>query len=234
MSKQDELMIQVELNRDSFGVITQPDHDGGDSLNRTALYYGARHILDMAATYGLMKDLSKITTTLPIGRYRRHPDPVRWYSNPDNVTRDQMGPMEATLSLYGLDTYLKEHIVLRLKRMLFHFDTQDQNIDSKFPDPPSPQELCVIGRGLGMWYLYPLYMVLDIMLLVSVFFNLEEGQAILNCAVSKKYPTLFSKLAIWKIKTKATANDEIRSYHSLERNGIIALGELMILAKDAL
>lgn len=233
------LLIELLNAQDKFGVLVQPDGDGGDSLNRTALLHGAKSILGTLGNT-FCSDLSAITVGLPFGRYRRHPDPTRWYYNENNVTRDQMGPTEAALALYGLDLYLKAHLKLRIKRLLFHFDTQNGGMDmgpivNKLPDPVSPEEIAVMIRGLGWWLLYPLLLLLDVSLVFSVQSDLQEGQAILNVAVAnRRYSTPFAKIARELLKTKPTADEELRAYHSVDRNGILPLGELMILAKKAL
>lgn len=241
MSQIDDLIAQIEKYRDKFGVLVQPDGDGGDALNRWAHYTAAKYILNYGNPDNACVSLQQIISDLPHGRFRRHPDHTRWYSNPNNVTRDQMGPALACGALLPEnDGYLKAHALLRLKRFMFHFDTEDKGMDlgpviRKFPDPPSLEELAVIIRGVRLWALYPLLLVLDLALVASISSNLQEGQAILNVAVAnKRYATPFGKLAKYLLKRKLTGEVEIRAYHSPERNGIVPLGELMILAKNAL
>lgn len=243
------LIDKMRNYRDKFGLIVQKDGDGGDTLNRIAHYYGALKILNAqvddagnATDVGFYNDLLVIRRGIPNGRFRRHPDTTRWFSNINNVTRDQMGPTEATMVLFDHTGLLKEHLRLRVKRGLLHFSSENDGQDAgplihKFPDLPSPQELAVIIRGLRLWFLYPLLLLLDLALFDAVFKDIREGQPILNMAVSKmRYRTPFSMLAIAALKRKKSAPQEIRDYHSEApgNNGIEPLGELMVLALERL
>jgi hypothetical protein len=114
--------------RDAFGLITQPDRDGGDSCNRVAMYYGCLNILNVTEDDlnrhpldGFYITTTRLTANLPEGRYRRHPDSTKWYSNPDDVTRDQMAPLIAAMVLYGTNVVLFKHLRLRVKRSTVAF-----------------------------------------------------------------------------------------------------------------
>ncbi len=234
----DEIIAAIEKYRDKYNLIAQADGDGGDTLNKTALYWGARQILNKGSAVGYDLDLTDIATGLEHGRYRRHPDDTMWWSNPNNVTRDQMAPTEAAMALWDMKPRLVDHIILRLPRLLFHFDTQNNGYNvpplvTKFPDPPTPQELAVIIRGLHWYLLWPLLVILDLALLVSVFMTMTDGQPILNCAVAKRYPTPFGYLAKYFLKRNTTVNAELTAYWSAPE-GVIPMANLLIAAKDAL
>ena len=236
-----EIIKNIESYRDSFGLIAQKDGDGGDTLNKTSFYYSCLAVLNYQEEAWLERDLNIITKGLPEGRYRRHPDLTRWYSNPDNVTRDQMAPTEAALVLYNNTPKLFKHLLKRLIfRLSFHFSTQNGGLDEgpivhKFPDIISPQELGVILRSTPWLFipLYPLLNLLDLALIYDSTQPLGQGQPVINCAVAKKCPTVFSKLATYLLKKRSTGNDEITAYWTATV-GVKPMTDLVIMAKEAL
>jgi len=242
--KVNNLINEMNKYRGEYKLVVQKDGDGGDTLNRVAHFCGALKILDSNSSEPVLQlYLNRICNGLPAGRYRRHPDTNKWYSNPDNVTRDQMSPTIAALILNGLTVKLKQHLRLRVRRGLLHFSTQDQvegkpgAVKHKLPDLPGLPELANIIRGLNIRVLYPLLYVLDLATLASVGSDLREGQVILNLAVAESNMSTFvSKWAIKKLKAKETAAMELRYYYreSDGGNGIEPLGELMIMAMNKL
>jgi hypothetical protein len=250
----EELVQQMANYRDKFKVITQKNKDGGDTLNRTAHYYSALSILNLrddnnkSSSIGLMFEDIKITRSLDLGRYCRHPDTSAWYSNPDNVTRDQMAPMECAMALTENTPFLKQHLKLRLKRGLLHFSTQDQiegqpgKVKYKLPDLPSPLELAVMIRGLNLKIFYPLLFLLDLFLLHEAKSvnadTIREGQLLLHLAVGLKHLTTppVTK-AVEALEPKIEdLRIGLRDYYSEDegRNGIRPLGELMVLVLNSL
>ena len=241
----------ISKYRDRFGVIVQRDGDGGDTCNRIGMLYGCLSILQAPDDMnrppedGFCITEARLAATLPTGRYRRHPDSSKWYSNINNVTRDQMSPMICAMVLNGTTTLLIWHFKARLKRGLLHFSTQDQvegtpgKVRYKLPDLPSPMELAAFIRGFGKGLcLLPL---LDRALLYEAkkanAENIREGQLILHLAVSKLYPTAASKKALELVKTKVSELAiGIRNYHSEApgHNGIEPLGEITVAALEAL
>jgi hypothetical protein len=249
-----DLVNKMAKYRDRFGLITQANGDGGDSCNRLAHYYAALQILNVPCDDinrhpldGFYISVQRLTARLPFGRYRRHADTSMWYGDMDNVTRDQMSPMIATMVLMGTTELLKAHVGLRLRRLLLHFSTHDQVEGSvgyrwKLPDVPSPTELANIIRGLKLKLLYPLLSVLDLALLheakAANAANIHEGQMLLNTAVSLRTETTWAaRKAAETLDSKA---DELakglRSYYAEGPwcNGILPLGELMVLVLKAL
>ena len=125
-----ECLISIKNYRDSFGLITQANKDGGDTANRTGMYYTYLKLLgapndDLGRPLmsGLSEDLSKLEK-YP-GRYRRHPDPAHWYSNIWNFTRDQSIQLQAAMSMFLL---AKKATILFFARSLigmfnFNFET---------------------------------------------------------------------------------------------------------------
>lgn len=250
MSTVNELVLQMATYRDKFGLITQANMDAGDCLNRTAHYYGALAALNQPeddegniSHFGYIYNLNKITKGLPDGRYRRHPDTTKWYSNPDNVTRDQMAPAEAAMVLCQFGPEMRSNIKARLCRFLFHFSTQDQiegstAIKHKLPDPPSPIELGVIVRGLRLSWLYWTLPLLDYFMLREARKQAEgsadvnEGQLLLYIATALRYQPTTRSLQASHImyRNKALIERGLRYYYreGVWSNGIEPLGELMI------
>jgi hypothetical protein len=236
-----DIVAKMAKYRDKFGLITQANGDGGDTANRVAHYYTALHALnlnddeDNVAWLGLAHASQKLARDN--GRYRRHPDATKWYSDVDNMTRDQMAPLEAAFAFIGFDATLKKHIKARLKRGLLHFSTRDQGVSWKLPDLPSPLELAVLIRGLQLQWLYPLLYILDAFMLLETATlnanNVREGQILLYLAVALKHETtVLSKLALKIIARKqALLTSGLTRYYmeGPSQNGIEPLGELMVL-----
>ena len=162
----------------------------------------------------------------------------------ENVTRDQMAPMIAAMALFGTKTMLKQHLRLRLPRLLTHFSTRGQDDATggtrrKLPDLPSPGELANMIRGLNLVLLWPLLLLLDAAVLIEVYLltekNGEEGKVLLDIAVAKKsLSTPLSYLSRVLLKRKKAAfTTAVLNYHSGPRNGIPPLAALTIAALDA-
>lgn len=233
------------IKRDEFGLIVQKDGDGGDTCNRLGLFYSALTVLvetddlGLPPSVGLFADRAILTGNLPNGRYCRHPDKTKWYSNPNNVTRDQMAPMECALALNGQRAALKAHVALRAKRGMLHFSTQDQveghpnAVQYKLPDLCSPQELAVIIRGMGWKWLRPLLVLLDLFLLRELYLveDARDGQIVINTAVAKQLsPTFVSKWCVQEVKRKQVLlTQTLTDYYSEAngKNGIEDLGKLL-------
>ena len=249
-----DLVNKMAKYRDRFGLITQANGDGGDSCNRLAHYYAALAILNVPCDDinrhpldGFYISVQRLTARLPFGRYRRHADTSMWYGDMDNVTRDQMSPMIATMVLFGTTELLRAHVALRVKRAMLHFSTHDQiegaaGYRLKLPDLPSPTEFANIIRGLKLKLLYPLLSLLDLALLheakVANAANIGEGQLLLNVAVALSTETTWA--ARKAAATLETKTDELakglRSYYAEGPwcNGIVPLGELMVQVLKAL
>lgn len=82
--------------RDKYGLITQLDEsmDGGDAAHRAGVFYFGLYLKFKDSPAELKEVRSKFLTDLnklkiSTGKFVRHPDPSKWYSNPDNFSRDQ-------------------------------------------------------------------------------------------------------------------------------------------------
>lgn len=255
MNKTQTLIENLVYNRDTYGVYLQLGEkpDGGDGLNRIGAAYACMGALgaelddvNLPLAEGLKNILRHNSVDLPDGRYRRHPDPKRWYYNENNVTRDQMVTVESAWATCATPDLARTHMKLRLKRCLFHFSSENDGMDAgplikKFPDPPSLSELGTIIRACRLWYLYPLLPVLDVQLLIDIAWgrslnerNLwdSDNQLLPQMAAALKvYPTPTS---LWArhIYAKTDARDRLINLHV--KSDFPALGELMAYTFDKL
>lgn len=106
---------------DKFGLVVQNDHDGGDSLQRSATYLNLRHFADVDP-YGLnipiYREMIKQFEVKP-GVYVRHPNKDKWYSNPNNCSRDQMAIAVLSMGLYKDTQALNRVMFSLIKRFGF-------------------------------------------------------------------------------------------------------------------
>lgn len=161
---------------DHWGLIVQKDFDGGDTLHR----HGSLALVQaIAARKGLAvpdkpgrphprpwRDAQKVFEVRP-GIYRRHPDPHKWYSNPDTTSRDQLVPTLIALGLWGMRRELfrlQSKIVLRglFAQNIYRNWEPVENQKKKIPDT-FIAALGILIRGWGLWALplYPVLVVLD-------------------------------------------------------------------------
>lgn len=96
---------------DKFGLITNADKDSGDALQRNSTYLILLKLME-SDIHGLsaqeyVNKLSKFE--VKSGTYVRNPDPDKWYSNPNNCSRDQI-----SLAAYAMCLYKDKHRMNRL------------------------------------------------------------------------------------------------------------------------
>lgn len=251
-----QILSVLTKYRDKFGLLVQRDLDAGDSLQRTSSLYALLGALKAeqddrgkSIQEGCTYDLA--LHGVSVGRFRRHPDGklvggryIRWYANPNNVSRDQTIVMEAAMVINKCKDLLSVHLKQRLKRGFLHFNTESYDdsepVKKKFPDIPNPIEFALIIRGLDLEFLYPLLYLLDLQLLTDLYFRKGVNDAdnmylpIMLASLSV-YPTLIGKLAK-KLYARTNAVECLRNYHSEAdgKNGIEPLGELYELAFNTL
>lgn len=160
---------------DAYAIIVQKDMDGGDSLQREGMHaFGSKLI---AINFKTELDIVDATPRRPAaenaldkfevepGIYIRHPDPAKWYSNPDTTSRDQLTPVIAYCAAYEDYPRLWRLFKATLKRGMFAQNfvriDEDPN-DRKIPDP-MPLSISQFIRAGGWWTapLYPLLLVFD-------------------------------------------------------------------------
>lgn len=94
---------------DSYAIIVQRDGDGGDSLQREGMYAFGKWLRlqnngqEVFLEIPERRDNAKIIAKFEVqpGIYVRHPDPKKWYSNPDTTSRDQIVPLLAYCAAYS-------------------------------------------------------------------------------------------------------------------------------------
>ncbi|MEK7355857.1 MAG: hypothetical protein AAB250_05380, partial [Bdellovibrionota bacterium] len=138
------------VHTDHHGLIVQADGDGGDTAQRTGMYYYVHH------------DPEKFTQALDQlevapGIYVRHPNQDDFRSDPRRFSRDLQRPLVIALGRYGMHDRLarmaKEH-AFRLGKY--------QNLDYI-----SPVGFGEYVRAFDSKSLYPLLMVSDIFLFLG-------------------------------------------------------------------
>ena len=230
-------MSSISDFRDEYKLITQADKDGGDTANRTGLYYAVLALggattddLGRPTLDGFRADVGALTSQY--GEYFRHPGNF-WYSNPRCFSRDQHAPLILAAAALKDKTSLKQLISGFPKRWFFHQNNQVMGPDSAscIPDIMSPGEISCIIRGFGMWYIYPVLVVLDLFSLSDLFFRTTSPWGYDNLVAArlafelKTLPTPITWLNALIYRTTDWTS-AIQDYYSLTHNGIPPLGEL--------
>lgn len=197
---------------DGMGVLAQgaPWRDGGDSCHRTNVVVTALAAVGerAAATqyyYDNIKAFKASDT-----EYRRHPDQNKWYSRPENFSRDQTSMLLAAAAMVG-DTSTVKNIALQLlKRKGFHQNTHpnyfapgDEGYKAKTPDFIAPSEIAAIIRGTNAIILYPLLWILDAFFFIDILFaKMDDDESKRNMKKSRtdQYVMLITHLFLSKQK----------------------------------
>lgn len=159
---------------DAYALIVQQDLDGGDTLQREGMYafgkwlrYSKNPNVLIVDEIPERRDPKKIMDKLEVkpGIFVRHPDPNKWYSNPDTTSRDQLVPVIAYCGAYQDYPRLWRLFKATLKRGLFAQNTKragDGPRRWKMPDTMLAH-LDLFIRAGGYWTapLYPLLFVTD-------------------------------------------------------------------------
>jgi hypothetical protein len=160
---------------DAYAVIVQKDMDGGDTLHREGLYaFGKKLRYDLINNQVFIdpnpirrpasEDIISRFEVSP-GIYIRHPDPNKWYSNPDATSRDQLIPVIAYCAAYEDYPRLWRLFKATSQRGMFAQNILrigDGETEKKIPDPMHLNMAQFIRAG-GWWTapLYPLLLVYD-------------------------------------------------------------------------
>jgi hypothetical protein len=161
---------------DSYAIIVQKDMDGGDSLHREGMYAFAKKLrydqisnevfIESPPLRGPASEASALNQfEVEPGIYVRHPDPSKWYSNPDTTSRDQLLPVIAYCAAYEDYPRLWRLFKATAKRGFFAQNTLragDGERERKLPDPMF-LNLAQFIRAGGWWTapLYPLLFAFD-------------------------------------------------------------------------
>jgi len=154
---------------DSYAVIVQKDMDGGDTLHREGMYaFGKRLRLDLNLNQVYVETVPKrrpasedIISRFEVspGIYIRHPDPNKWYSNPETTSRDQVLPVIAYCAVAEDYPRLWRLFKATASRGMFAQNILrlgDGENEKKIPDPMHLNTAQFIRAG-GWWTaaLYP-------------------------------------------------------------------------------
>lgn len=155
---------------DAYALIVQQDQDGGDTLQREGMYafgkwlrYNKNKNVLIVDEIPERRDPAAIMDKLEVrpGIFVRHPDPWKWYSDPDTTSRDQLVPVIAYCGAYEDYARLGRLFKQTLKRGLFAQNTKragDGPRSWKMPDTMLAH-LDLFIRA-GGWYTAPLYPLL--------------------------------------------------------------------------
>lgn len=222
---------------DRHGLIVQADGDGGDTAQRTGMYY---YVHDDAENFALALDQLEVAP----GIYVRHPYQDDFRSDPRRFSRDQQRPLVIALGRYGMHDRLwrmtKQH-ALRLGKY--------QNLD--FISPVGFGEYV---RAFDAKPFYPLLVVSDfflflgsVQLVVTASFNpdeVDDNNHVMTLMQARDVmPTPFGMLAmktyLW-FRPKNMGNsvfgldDPVEGalawYHRAETGGNPALGDAVYQA----
>jgi len=160
---------------DAYSVIVQKDFDGGDSLQREGMYAFGKKLRYNSTdnTITLTPPASRRIASVDVmdnfevkpGIYIRHPDHLRWYSNPDTTSRDQLLPVIAYCAAYEDHPRLWRLFKATAQRGFFAQNTiriGEGETDIKIPDPMQLNIAQFIRAG-GWWTapFYPLLFIFD-------------------------------------------------------------------------
>lgn len=229
-------------------IVVQADGDSGDSAQRTATLYAMAGIIGKPLAYRRLKDAglsyeqSIQQHEVSPGIYRRSNDAGHWGSNPNNFSRDQWSIMQLAFATNGDTKRLKESMWQLLKRGLVHQNVHpgtDAPADyRKFPDVAHPSHFSVFIRGMGLWPLYPVLVLIDLLLLADVSLRMVHDPAndidnmlSQHILYAQKYTTPASYVAM-QVYKRSSWKQKLRAYHGPARNGIPPLADLIVLAYD--
>lgn len=170
---------------DAYALIVQQDGDGGDTLQREGMYafgkwlrYNQSDNTVVIAEPPGRENPSKIFDKLEVrpGIYVRHPDPKKWYSNPDTTSRDQLVPLIAYCGAYRDHARLWRLFKAFAKRGMFSQNIKhngEGHLGIKVPDTMIAH-LGLFIRAGGWWTapLYPFLFLADSIELAGTILNL--------------------------------------------------------------
>lgn len=212
----------VQPYRDRFGLITQKDEsmDGGDAAHRTGIFYYGLYLrfeknkdeLKNIKTR-FLHDLKKLRKGP--GRYVRHPDSHKWYSNPNNFSRDQNTPLVIALGAFGETAEINANLGQVIESYSFYpnklrnWTNAEKVLPYDFRDVAPPSDWGMYIRALNETNYYHLLYFTDLQLLgnaltrmVISFYDPKDTSDDINYTLlllqaDRVMPTFISKLAKW-------------------------------------
>lgn len=210
---------------DELGLIVQRDKDGGDSVYRNSLYA----IINNDRTHW---EWTKALCEVEPGIWVRHPNKNQWYSSPSNCSRDQVAKAMLAAAVFNDKITIKRWLIKQASRFFLHQNNRVFNDVSKWkmPDIMAPNEWANIIRGLNLWVLYPVLIILDTFLLGDLYFrqkNTWDYDSLLAINIwyaNKRYVTPTAKLTALIYKNTDYAN-RIQYNFCRTDNDICPLGQ---------
>lgn len=159
-------------------VVNLFDRDGGDSCaHGCCILYAASVTKDdthVLTAYDYVHRLESPDNRLA-GRFKRHPDPTKWYSKLDTFSRDQFIGLLALITMKKMRRVRNALFLQHLKRGLLFFWNTHKNgsypgepaYKWKLPDIANPAIWGMWIRAFRCWPLYPVLIGLDFYNLLS-------------------------------------------------------------------
>ena len=145
---------------DTKGLITQSNGDGGDKLQREGFWYeGSNYNTSLLQPPG-MASYPKALIILTDSEGNLLRDEVQ-YTNPTDVSRDQLVSNIRACPLYGQSSVLQRIFANVIKNI-----SQYPNGDLAFLI-----DYARFIRSFGLWYLFPVLLILDIQLFLTAIYN---------------------------------------------------------------
>jgi hypothetical protein len=211
-----------EPYRDKFGLITQLDEamDGGDAAHRTGIFYYGMYLLYEHDSRQLKKikkrflaDFRKLKVAP--GRYVRHPDSEKWYSNPDNFSRDQTVPIVIALGAFGETAEITANFSYIISSFSFYpnklknWTNEEKKLPHDYRDIAVFSDYGMYIRALNDADYHHLLYLTDLQLLGNAFVRIaisyydehdtsdDINYTLLLLQADQVMPTFVSKLAKW-------------------------------------
>lgn len=157
------------MHRDKWGLIVQADGDGGDTAQRTGMYYFGRWMHEANHLEGLVHpqlaeefatDTRKLEDPDKPGFFWRHPNKDQWWSRTEDFSRDQQDALVIALGAFKEMGPLRRLYRERRKRF-FRYQNKDV---------PTLQAFGVWIRAFQEELLYPVLWLTDLGLLINAVF----------------------------------------------------------------
>jgi len=115
------------------------------------------------------------------GEYRRHPDQTRWYSLPENFSRDQ-----CIMLLWAMLTFddpeaaheafdgFKSRRFMNQNTHPNYYMPGEPGYRQKIADPMTPGQWALLLRAMGNKLFYPIVCMLDIFMLIDIPLNIYD------------------------------------------------------------
>lgn len=235
------LFIKGKRFFDKRKLIVQPtDGDGGDSCQRMGFYHAGLvmrakkepmiiHKYPYSRKEHYEYALIQLQHSSKKGIYCRHPDPEKWYSDFDRLSRDQATPMVIAMGLYGMKKRLFWFLLKHILRLGFFTNTKRNGIYKnedehtrkapgwlkwdyswKLPDIAGPEFWGFYIRGFRLFPLYPLLFVCDLGTLIgSLIRRFNDDVDVLNHVCASVYAQHIMPTPISWLVSKVNSADEL-------------------------